>query len=153
MELNGASELLAALSPDENKEQGAGDSACQDNGARNCLSGQIFVFYGTIPTFFKERGIDIIRKYGGKIRHELSGETSFVVCGPNIGPDLVRRINGLGIKTLDSENQLYSLIGKRPVKTSATNKRKELQFVRGGSRTYRDESQFGPSKKRKLTSM
>lgn len=82
-----------------------------DIGADDCLNGMTFVFTGLLQTISRDRGIEIVKKYGGKITGAPSGKTTFVVLGSDAGPSKLRKIADLKIKTID-ENGLYALISK-----------------------------------------
>lgn len=84
-----------------------------DIGADNCLAGMTFVFTGLLQTISRDRGNEIVKKYGGRVTGAPSKKTTYVVLGTDAGPSKLRKINELGIDTID-ENGLYALISRVP---------------------------------------
>lgn len=82
-------------------------------GAENCLAGLTFVFTGTLNTLGREDGVNLVKKYGGKVTTAPSSKTSFVVLGSDAGPKKLQTIAKLSVRTID-ENGLFELIRKLP---------------------------------------
>lgn len=82
-------------------------------GEENCLTGMTFVFTGVLNTISRDEGIELVKRYGGKITGAPSGKTSYVVLGNDAGPSKVRKIREMNIKTIDEEG-LFALIRTMP---------------------------------------
>lgn len=82
-------------------------------GEENCLAGMIFVFTGQLKTLGREDGQALVKRLGGKVTGAPSSKTTFVVLGDDAGPSKLRKIQEVGIKTID-ENGLFELIRKAP---------------------------------------
>jgi len=50
-----------------------------------------------------------IEQNGGKLVGSVSGKTSYIVAGENMGPEKLKKAEKLGIKVID-ENQFIELI-------------------------------------------
>lgn len=82
-------------------------------GEENCLTGMTFVFTGQLKTLGREDGQALVKRLGGKVTGAPSSKTTFVVLGDDAGPSKLRKIQEVGIKTID-ENGLFELIRKAP---------------------------------------
>ncbi|TGO22217.1 hypothetical protein BPAE_0177g00110 [Botrytis paeoniae] len=82
-------------------------------GAENCLVGLTFVFTGMLETISRDEGIELVKRYGGKITGAPSSKTNFVVLGKDAGPSKLRKIETLKIKTID-ENGIFHLLRTLP---------------------------------------
>ncbi|KAI6716557.1 hypothetical protein JHW43_000988 [Diplocarpon mali] len=82
-------------------------------GEDNCLVGLNFVFTGLLDTLSRDEGIELVKRYGGKVTGAPSGKTSYVVLGNEAGPSKLRKIQDLKIKTIN-EDGLFALISKLP---------------------------------------
>lgn len=80
-------------------------------GADNCLAGLTFVFTGLLDTISRDEGQELVKRYGGKVTGAPSRKTSYVVLGNEAGPSKLRKIEELGIKTIN-EDGLFYLIKK-----------------------------------------
>ncbi|KAK4039132.1 replication factor RFC1 C terminal domain-containing protein [Parachaetomium inaequale] len=76
-------------------------------GEDDCLVGKTFVFTGLLKTISREEGQALVKRYGGKVTGAPSGKTDFVVLGDDAGPSKLRKIQELGIKTIDEEGLFY----------------------------------------------
>ncbi|KAI9682644.1 MAG: hypothetical protein M1829_006631 [Trizodia sp. TS-e1964] len=84
------------------------------NGAENCLAGLTFVFTGQLETMGRDEGIQLVKRYGGKVTGAPSRKTSYVILGEEAGPKKLETIRKLDIKTIN-EDGLLELIRKLPV--------------------------------------
>ncbi|TPX13152.1 uncharacterized protein E0L32_006352 [Thyridium curvatum] len=82
-------------------------------GEENCLAGMNFVFTGLLQTIGREEAQALVKRYGGKVTGAPSSKTNWVVLGDDAGPSKLRKIEDLGLKTID-ENGLFELIRKMP---------------------------------------
>ncbi len=82
-------------------------------GAENCLAGLTFVFTGILNTLGREKGQELVKRYGGKITGAPSKKTSFVVLGSDAGPKKLETIKLYNLRTID-EQGLFELIRKLP---------------------------------------
>jgi replication factor C subunit 1 len=82
-------------------------------GAENCLAGLTFVFTGVLQSLGRDEGIELVKKYGGKVTTAPSSRTSFVVIGNDAGPSKLEKIRKMGIKTVMEEG-LFDLIRTLP---------------------------------------
>ena len=82
-------------------------------GAENCLAGLAFVFTGVLENLGRDEGIELVKRYGGKVTGAPSSKTSFVVVGNDAGPAKLEKIQKLGIKTI-KEKGLFQLISTLP---------------------------------------
>jgi len=82
-------------------------------GAENCLAGLTFVFTGILNNLGREKGQELVKRYGGKITGAPSKKTSFVVMGSDAGPKKLETIKLYNLRTID-EQGLFELIRKLP---------------------------------------
>jgi replication factor C subunit 1 len=82
-------------------------------GADNCLAGMTFVFTGILNSLGREEGQELVKRYGGRVTGAPSKKTSWVVLGNDAGPSKLRKIQELGLKSID-ENGLFALISSCP---------------------------------------
>ncbi|KAK6597854.1 replication factor RFC1 C terminal domain-containing protein [Botrytis cinerea] len=82
-------------------------------GPENCLVGLTFVFTGMLDTISRDEGIELVKRYGGKITGAPSSKTNFVVLGKDAGPSKLRKIATLKIKTID-EHGIFHLLRTLP---------------------------------------
>ncbi len=75
----------------------------------NKLQGQIFVVSGVFQKVSRNELKKLIEDNGGKVASSISGKTSFVVAGDNMGPSKKEKADKLGV-TLLSENDFLKLI-------------------------------------------
>jgi DNA ligase (NAD+) len=75
------------------------------------LAGKSIVISGVFTRHSREEYKEIIEKHGGKNSSSVSGATSFVLAGENIGPAKLEKAAGLGIEILD-ESAFLRLIGE-----------------------------------------
>lgn len=83
------------------------------DGAENCLAGLTFVFTGLLESLGREEGLELVKRYGGKVTTAPSKNTSFVVMGSDAGPKKLETIAKLKIKAVN-EAGLFELIRRLP---------------------------------------
>ncbi|CRK24687.1 hypothetical protein BN1708_003828 [Verticillium longisporum] len=88
-------------------------SADLPEGEDECLTGLAFVFTGVLQTIGREEAQALVKRYGGKVTGSPSSKTSYVVLGEDAGPSKLKKIQDLGIKTID-ETGLFELIKRLP---------------------------------------
>ena len=54
------------------------------------FEGKTFVVTGTLPTLKREKAIEIIESYGGKVSGSVSKKTSYVLAGEKAGSKLTK---------------------------------------------------------------
>ena len=82
-------------------------------GAENCLAGLTFVFTGLLESLQREEGIDLVKRYGGKVTGGPSSKTSYVVLGNDAGPKKLETIAKYNLKVIN-EDGLFELIRRLP---------------------------------------
>ena len=82
-------------------------------GAENCLAGLTFVFTGVLDSLGRDKGQELVKRYGGKTTSAPSKKTSFVVLGTDAGPKKLQTIRDFSLKTID-EHGLFELIRRLP---------------------------------------
>lgn len=82
-------------------------------GAENCLAGLAFVFTGLLDNLGREEGIELVKRYGGKVTTAPSSKTSYVVMGNDAGPKKLETIAKLKLKVIN-EDGLFELIRRLP---------------------------------------
>lgn len=82
-------------------------------GAENCLAGLTFVFTGLLEALQREEGIELVKRYGGKVTGAPSSKTSYVVLGNDAGPKKLETIAKYNLKVIN-ENGLFELIRRLP---------------------------------------
>ncbi|XP_046433151.1 replication factor C subunit 1 isoform X1 [Neodiprion fabricii] len=82
-------------------------------GANNCLAGLSFLITGVLDSLERDEVDDLIKKYGGRLLHQVSKKTDYVILGDEPGPAKLEKTKKLGVKTI-SEDELLELIRTRP---------------------------------------
>ncbi|XP_014607760.1 PREDICTED: replication factor C subunit 1 isoform X1 [Polistes canadensis] len=82
-------------------------------GAEYCLAGLSFVITGVLDSLEDEEAKELIIKYGGRILHQVSRNTDYLIVGEEYGPAKMAKANELKIKKI-SEDDLLELIRERP---------------------------------------
>ena len=72
------------------------------SGAAAKLSGQSFVFTGSLPTLDREAAQAMVREQGGDVSSSVSKKTTYVVAGSDAGSKL-DKARALGVKIIDEE--------------------------------------------------
>jgi DNA ligase (NAD+) len=91
------------------KQAGLQMEVAQSKGSgSNKLEGLSFVVSGVFKTFSRDELKEIIVLNGGKVLSGISGNTSYLVAGENMGPSKLQKAKKLGVPLLDEEgfNQL-----------------------------------------------
>jgi DNA ligase (NAD+) len=86
-----------------------GEIKNQENG--NSLSGKNIVISGVFSHHTRDEYKELIEKNGGKNSSSISGSTSFILAGENMGPSKREKAEELGIKILNEE-EFLKIIGK-----------------------------------------
>lgn len=76
------------------------------------LEGKTVVISGTFSHHSREEYKEIIEREGGKNSGSISGKTSFVLAGENMGPAKLEKCKKLGVEIL-SEDDFLKLIGEK----------------------------------------
>jgi replication factor C subunit 1 len=122
-------------------------------GAENCLAGLTFVFTGILDTLSREDGVELVKRYGGKVTGAPSSKTSFVILGNDAGPKKLEVIRKNNIKTIN-EDGLCEMIRRLPAnggdgkaaKANEIKKEKEEMKVREmAAEIDREERRLGVS--------
>jgi DNA ligase (NAD+) len=79
--------------------------------AGNALDGKIVVISGTFSEHSRDEYKDLIEKNGGKNSTSVSGNTSFILAGENMGQSKKEKADELGIPII-SESEFLKIIGK-----------------------------------------
>ncbi|MES2837629.1 MAG: NAD-dependent DNA ligase LigA [Bacteroidota bacterium] len=82
----------------------------QQAGASDKLKGLTFVISGVFEKHSRDELKDLIEKNGGKNTGSISSKTSFVLAGENMGPEKLKKAEGLGVKII-SEDVFLEMIG------------------------------------------
>jgi DNA ligase (NAD+) len=87
-------------------------SADASGGAKTAkLTGQSFVFTGTMPTLDREAAKKMVRDNGGDVSSSVSKNTSYVVAGGDAGSKL-DKARELGVEVIDEEKFLTLINGR-----------------------------------------
>jgi len=79
--------------------------------SRSALSGKTIVISGVFSRHTRDEYKDLIEKNGGKNSSSISGSTSFILAGDNMGPSKREKAEELGIEILNEE-EFLKIIGK-----------------------------------------
>ncbi len=74
------------------------------------LKGLTFVISGVFNRFTREQLKEMIELNGGKNSGSISGKTSFVLAGENMGPEKLKKAQSLGVRLI-SEDDFATLLG------------------------------------------
>jgi DNA ligase (NAD+) len=75
------------------------------------LAGKTIVITGVFSKYTREEYKEMIEKYGGKNSSAISGNTSFVLAGENMGPAKMDKAASLGIEIID-ESAFLKMLGE-----------------------------------------
>ena len=114
-----ASSIVAYLADPENREiirrlKLTGIKLAEESEAApagTALSGKIVVISGIFTHHSRDEYKDLIEKHGGRNSSSISGSTSFILAGENMGPSKREKAEELGIKLI-SEPEFLRLIGE-----------------------------------------
>jgi DNA ligase (NAD+) len=73
------------------------------------LKGLTFVISGVFNKISREDLKKLIEQNGGKNTGSISGKTSYLVAGENMGPEKLKKAQSLGVKII-SEDEFFDLI-------------------------------------------
>jgi len=73
------------------------------------LEGLTFVVSGVFTKFSRDDLKNAIESNGGKVAGTVSGKTSYIVAGENMGPEKLKKAEKLGVKIID-ENEFEKMI-------------------------------------------
>ncbi|KAK9247244.1 replication factor RFC1 C terminal domain-containing protein [Lipomyces tetrasporus] len=88
-------------------------------GEENCLAGLTFVFTGILNTLPRDEGVDLVKRYGGRVTTAPSRNTSYIVLGQEAGAKKLETIEKLKIPTIDEEG-LFKMIRELPANGGST---------------------------------
>lgn len=93
------------------KEKGIQFSLSEDQlvNASEKLKGLTFVISGVFQKHSRDELKNLIEQNGGKNSGSISGKTSFVLAGDNMGPEKLKKAESLGVKII-SEEDFVSMI-------------------------------------------
>lgn len=132
----------------------AASSTEAPGGAENCLAGLTFVFTGLLESLSREDGVELVKRYGGKVTTAPSKRTSYVVMGSDAGPKKLETIAKLNIKVIN-EVGLFELIRRLPAnggdsaaaeKFEEKNKQEQKKIVSLAAEMERQEQEEVASK-------
>ncbi|MDP4222517.1 MAG: NAD-dependent DNA ligase LigA [Bacteroidota bacterium] len=114
-----ASSIVAYFNDAENQEiirrlRSAGlklESEKAEVPAGNALSGKVIVISGVFQRHSRDEYRELIEKNGGKNSSSISGNTSLILAGDNMGPSKKAKADELGISMIN-EDEFLRLIGK-----------------------------------------
>jgi DNA ligase (NAD+) len=73
------------------------------------LQGQSIVISGVLARHSRDEYKRIIEQHGGKNVGSISGKTSFILAGENMGPSKLEKAEKLGVRIV-SEDEFLALI-------------------------------------------
>lgn len=79
-------------------------------GETDILSGKNIVISGVFSRHSRDEYKELIEKNGGKNTGSISGKTSYLLAGENMGPSKLKKAEKLGIRIL-SEDEFLNMIG------------------------------------------
>jgi DNA ligase (NAD+) len=82
----------------------------QNAATSDILAGQSVVISGVFTHHSRDEYKAIIEQNGGKNVGSISGKTSFILAGDNMGPSKLQKAEKLGIKIM-SEEEFLGMIG------------------------------------------
>ncbi|KAK9365344.1 replication factor RFC1 C terminal domain-containing protein [Lipomyces kononenkoae] len=88
-------------------------------GQENCLAGLTFVFTGILDTLPRDDGVDLVKRYGGRVTGAPSRNTSYIVLGQDAGAKKLETIKKLNIPTINEEG-LFKMIRELPANGGST---------------------------------
>jgi DNA ligase (NAD+) len=114
-----ASSIIAYFSDQENIEivrrlKSAGikmNGEIKSQDTSKSLIGKNIVISGVFSRHTRDEYKELIEKNGGKNSSSISGSTSFILAGDNMGPSKREKAEALGIKILNEE-EFLKIIGK-----------------------------------------
>jgi DNA ligase (NAD+) len=87
----------------------SGETGVNDKG--NALEGKVIVISGVFTIHSRDEYKELIEKNGGKNSSSISGSTSFVLAGENMGPSKREKAEELGVRIMNEE-EFLKIIGE-----------------------------------------
>jgi DNA ligase (NAD+) len=87
------------------------NSETKNNDTGNVLSGRVIVISGVFRKHSRDEYKELIEKNGGKNSSSISGNTSFILAGDNMGPSKREKAEELGVQII-SEEEFLNIIGE-----------------------------------------
>ena len=84
-------------------------SAAQQQAGSNKLQGLTFVISGVFNKHSRDQLKEMIENNGGKNIGSVSGKTSFLLAGENMGPEKLKKAQNLGVKII-SEDEFIKML-------------------------------------------
>ncbi|XP_033322523.2 germ line transcription factor 1 [Megalopta genalis] len=78
-------------------------------GSEYCLAGLSFLITGVLDCLEREEAEELIKKYGGRVLHQVSKKTDYVIVGDDPGPSKISKAKSLNVKQI-SEDDLLEMI-------------------------------------------
>lgn len=76
----------------------------QQSGGSEKLKGFTFVISGVFTKFSRDQLKELIELNGGKNSGSISGKTSYVLAGENMGPEKLKKAESLGVKIISEDD-------------------------------------------------
>jgi DNA ligase (NAD+) len=83
----------------------------KNNETGNALNGKVIVISGVFRMHTRDEYKELIEKTGGKNSSSISGNTSFILAGDNMGPSKREKAEELGVRIM-SEEEFLKIIGE-----------------------------------------
>lgn len=83
----------------------------KSNDTGNVLNGKVIVISGVFKMHTRDEYKELIEKNGGKNSSSISGNTSFILAGDNMGPSKREKAEELGVHIM-SEEEFLKIIGE-----------------------------------------
>jgi DNA ligase (NAD+) len=77
----------------------------------NLLDGKVIVISGVFTKYSRDEYKELVEKNGGKNSSSISGSTSFVLAGKNMGPSKREKAGDLGVRIMN-EDEFLKIIGE-----------------------------------------
>jgi len=87
------------------------NAEANNNDAGNTLNGKVIVISGVFRIHTRDEYKELIEKNGGKNSTSISGNTSFILAGDNMGPSKREKAEELGVQII-SEEKFLKIIGE-----------------------------------------
>jgi DNA ligase (NAD+) len=87
------------------------NSETKNNDTGNVLNGKVFVISGVFTRHTRDEYKELIEKNGGKNSSSISGSTSFILAGDNMGPSKRVKAEELGVQIM-SEEEFLNMVGE-----------------------------------------
>jgi DNA ligase (NAD+) len=96
----------------------------QTAGQTNILEGKSIVISGVFTHHSRDEYKALIEQHGGKNVGSISGKTSFILAGDNMGPSKLQKAEKLGVQIV-SEDEFLAMIEDKEMASSTASPRKE----------------------------